>query len=179
LSNPYAAPKARVDDAPPAQGAAYFPVSALKLALMSVATLGLYEIYWFYKNWKAMQESGEKLNAPIRAVFYPLTAYWLFRHIRQRAAAAGVEAGFHAGALATALFFLSGLTWRLPDPWWLISYAAFALLLPVRSAIERINEKAAPGAGHNARFSGWNIFGLVLGAVMFALIILGLVLPQE
>jgi hypothetical protein len=178
-SNPYATPKARVDDAAPAEGTTYFAVSALKLALMSFATLGLYELYWFYKNWKAMQQSGEKLNAPIRAVFYPVTAYWLLRHIRERAEALGVEASFSAGGLATALFFLSAVTWRLPDPWWLIGYAAFVVLLPARAAIERINEKVAPGAERNARFSGWNILGLVFGALMLALIIAGMVLPEE
>jgi hypothetical protein len=29
----------------------YFPVSRLKLAVMSTCTLGIYELYWFYKNW--------------------------------------------------------------------------------------------------------------------------------
>lgn len=29
----------------------YFPVSNTKLVLMSLATLGFYELYWFYKNW--------------------------------------------------------------------------------------------------------------------------------
>jgi hypothetical protein len=178
-SNPYAAPKARVDDAPAPDATAYFPVSRLKLMLMSFATLGLYEVYWFYKNWKAMQATGEKLNAPVRAVFYPVTAYWFFRHLRSRAEAAGVGAGFHAGGLAVALFVISAVTWQLPDPWWLTGYASFLVLLPVRGAIERINRKVAPDADRNARFSGWNIFGLVLGALMLTLIILGMVLPQE
>ena len=44
--NPYAAPAAAVADAAPASGEAlFFPVSRLKFALMSLATLGLYEIY--------------------------------------------------------------------------------------------------------------------------------------
>src|SRR6266571_6685632 len=31
--------------------ASFFVVSPAKLAIMSVATLGLYQIYWFYRNW--------------------------------------------------------------------------------------------------------------------------------
>ena len=29
----------------------FFPVSGLKLVVMSTVTFGLYEIYWFYQNW--------------------------------------------------------------------------------------------------------------------------------
>jgi hypothetical protein len=29
----------------------FFPVSITKFLLLSIGTLGLYEIYWFYKNW--------------------------------------------------------------------------------------------------------------------------------
>ena len=34
----------------------YFPVSNTKLVLLSVCTLGLYEFYWFYKNWALVKE---------------------------------------------------------------------------------------------------------------------------
>ena len=29
----------------------YFPVSLLKLVIMSTCTFGIYELYWFYRNW--------------------------------------------------------------------------------------------------------------------------------
>ena len=29
----------------------YFAVSPLKLVVMSVCTMGGYELYWFYRNW--------------------------------------------------------------------------------------------------------------------------------
>ena len=34
----------------------FFPVSTLKLILMSIVTFGSYEIYWFYKNWKLLNQ---------------------------------------------------------------------------------------------------------------------------
>jgi hypothetical protein len=178
LSNPYAAPKARVEDAAPEGEPAFFAVSRLKFVVMTVATFALYQIYWFYKNWQAMQASGAKLNAPVRALFYPITAFWLFRHIRERALGAGVS-GFPAGWLAAALFMLYMGTIWLPDPWWLLSYLNVLLFFPVLAAVDGVNRKRAPDADPNARLSGWNIFGIVVGGSILVLGLAGLFLLPE
>jgi hypothetical protein len=173
--NPYAPPKTRLDDSPvEAQPTpAFFPVSLLKLAIMSLCTLGFYQIYWFYQNWKAVQRlTGDKLNAPIRAVFYPLTCFWLFGRIREQAEKVGVEVSFKAGALAIAVFVLN-LLWRLPDPYGLVCLLGFAPLLPVQAAVNAINQKVAPGADSNSRFQAWNIAGLAVGGAVVALGIVG------
>jgi hypothetical protein len=177
--NPYAAPTARVDDAAvrPEVEPVFFAVSLLKLALMSVVTLGLYEVYWFYKNWKcAERNNGEKVNAPIRSVFYPLVSYSLFRRIREHARRAGTVE-FPAGWLAAALFLMT-LLWRLPDPWWLAGFLGFLPLYPVQQAVNEINRKLAPEADANARFTGWNIFGLVAGGIVFVLAAIGAFVPH-
>ena len=173
--NPYAPPKARLDDSPVEAQAtpAFFPVSLLKLAIMSLCTLGLYQVYWFYQNWKAVQRlTGEKLNAPIRAIFYPLTCFSLFGRIREKGEKVGVEVSFKAGALAIAVFVLN-LLWRLPDPYGLVSLLGFAPLLPVQAAVNVINRKIAPGTDSNSRFQAWNIAGLAIGGVVLALGIVG------
>lgn len=175
--NPYAAPKAALADAAaPGVQPVFFPVSLLKLTLMSLATLGLYEIYWFYKNWKCVQENfGQKVNAPVRAFFYPLMSYSLFRRIRDHAAGAQLEAKLQAGLLAIAVF-ITAVLYRLPDPWWLVSLLAFLPLLPVQSVVNQINARLAPGADANRRFSGWNIAGLITGGVFCVLAIVGTLL---
>jgi hypothetical protein len=172
--NPYAAPAAAVSDAAPASGEAlFFPVSLVKLTLMSLATLGLYEIYWFYKNWKCVQENfGDKVNAPIRALFYPLTSYSLFKKIREQAGNAQLDGKLQAGLLALTVFLIGAL-WRLPDPWWLVSLLGFLPLLPVQSAVNELNRKLAPQAGGNGSFSGWNIAGLMIGGILLFMAILG------
>ena len=177
--NPYAAPKAALADAAAAEGQpVFFPVSLPKLALMSLATLGLYEIYWFYKNWKCMQENfGHKLNAPIRAFFFPLVSYPLFRQIRDHAAGAQLQSRLQAGPLALAVFLIAVL-YRLPDPWWLVSLLGFLPLLPVQSAVNEINGKFAPGVDRNGRFSGWNIAGMVAGGIVLALAVIGMFVPE-
>src|SRR5688500_20300310 len=130
--NPYAAPAARVDEVAPAgPDAVFFAVSMLKLTVMGVFTFGFYNVYWFYKNWKCVQQLGDDVNAPIRAVFYPLVSYGLFKRVREHAARVGVAAGCPAGMLAVSRFPIyvgaayvdpsgtyvrSGAVLPLPDP---------------------------------------------------------------
>ena len=175
--NPYQAPRTNVADVAGAQEPVFFPISTLKLALMSIVTFGLYEIYWFYQNWKLVQhDPAQKLNAPIRAVFYPIMAYALFRRIAE--AAAREQLGtLQAGALAVAVFVMSAL-WRLPDPWWLVSFLSFVPLLPVQQSVNALNRKLAPQADPNRRFSAWNIFGLVAGGLFFLLALIGVFVPE-
>lgn len=178
--NPYAAPAAKVQDAGVASASepAFFAVSGLKLVLMSLVTLSLYEIYWFYKNWKCVQRTlGEDVNAPIRAPFYPLLSYALFRRIREHARQNGVEPGFPAGFLAVTVFLFAVLV-RLPDPWWLLTYLGFLPLLTVQKAVNALNRELAPEADANTRFTGWNIFGLVVGGILFAMAVLGSFVPE-
>jgi hypothetical protein len=176
--NPYAAPKAALADVPQAGAGepVFFPVSGLKLALMSLVTFGLYEVYWFYKNWQCLQRLGHKLNAPIRAVFYPLTAWWLFKPIAEQARKAGLS--LQAGGLALAVLIFGGL-WRLPEPWWLVSLLGFLPLLPVQQVVNDLNRQVAPDADPNSRFTGANIAALVLGGVLIILTLIGISVPES
>jgi hypothetical protein len=52
--NLYAPPKAVVADAgwiKNGKDVCFFAVSPLKLVVLSVCTLGFYQVYWFYKHW--------------------------------------------------------------------------------------------------------------------------------
>lgn len=175
--DPYAAPKAKVEDAAPADqaGTAYFPVSLLKLAVMCVTTFSIYEIYWFYKNWKNAQRlANVDANAPIRAFFYGITSYWLFQLMRDHAKGVDPALTIAAGPLAIAVLLLAAAA-NLPDPYWLLTFLSFLPLLRVQSAVNRVNRQLAPQADPNARFSGWNIAGALLGGLVVALAVLGLV----
>jgi len=175
-ADPYAVPKAKVEDAAPAAegGSAYFPVSLLKLGVMCLATFNIYQIYWSYKNWKNAQRlANSNANAPIRAFFYGLTSYWLFRHIGDHAKSAEPGLSLPAGPLALAVLALA-LAANLPDPYWLLTLLGFLPLLPVQAAVIRVNVQRAPDADPNARFSGWNIAGVVLGGLLVALAVVGM-----
>ena len=43
----------------------YFPVSLTKLVVISFWTFGLYEIYWFYKNWSLINQREDINIMPV------------------------------------------------------------------------------------------------------------------
>jgi len=60
----------------------YFPVSVAKLVVMSLVTFGLYEIFWFYKNWQLIKLREHSEIRPFwRAFFAIFYCYTLFKHI--------------------------------------------------------------------------------------------------
>jgi hypothetical protein len=75
--------------------------------------------------------------------------------------------------LATAWIAVS-LTWRLPEPYFLIGFLAPLLLVPVQQHVNRTNALVAPGHDENAHFSAWNWLAAVLGGLFIGLIMLGL-----
>jgi hypothetical protein len=178
--DPYAAPAARVEDVVPADGEpVFFAVGTTKFAVMSLATLQLYLVYWFYRNWKCVQRfADDKPNAPVRALFFPLVSYSLFQRINARSTELGVPANVAAGGIAIGLFFLNVVS-RAPDPWWLPTFLQFALLLPVQSAVNRLNAQVAPKADRNVRYSGWNIAAIVVGGLTLLLAIYGTLFPVQ
>ncbi len=85
-TNPYAPPKAAVDDVAPAGAAAepvFFPVSRTKLIVMSTLTLTLYQLVWFYHNWRLIRNRGEPVLPIMRTIFAVFFCYTLFDRIRR------------------------------------------------------------------------------------------------
>ena len=122
----------------------FYPVSTTKLVVLSVCTFGLYHVVWFYKSWKEERErTHEYLSPAWRSVFAPLFAFSLFTRVRDQATELSVPVGYSPLALAATYFVLS-LTWRLPEPYSLMSLLAFLPLLPVRAAVAEINTATAP-----------------------------------
>lgn len=173
--DPYAAPTASVVDVGPAgqREPVFYPVGMLKLVLLSVACLGLYQLYWFYRNWKCVQRlTGAALNAPVRAFFYPVTAWFLFRRIDETQRAHGRPLAMYPGVLA-GLLLACTLAWRLPDPYWLLGVLQFVPLLPVQRAVNALNATLAPQADPNRRWGLGSLLALLIGGSVLALAIIG------
>lgn len=171
-ANPYAPPTAPLAAEADEENRLFFPVGATKLVVMSICTFSLYELYWFYKNFRCMQGHGRDIWPIPRAIFFPFTAYSLFDHVRK----SGIE--LQAGGLAVAVFLLN-VSWRLPDPWSLVSILTFLPLLPARRAIERLNDEAAPDADGNTVIRGWNYAAVVFGGLLWLAAIAGYFLPDQ
>ena len=157
-------------------GPLYFPVSCSKLVVLSISTLGLYVIYWFYRNWKIEQQRAGRGWPILLTFFCPLISYLLFDSIRTnlvRHSLPGIDAGF------LALSFLGfNALWKLPDPYSILSVLAFLPPLIAQASINKLNAQVAPDAPRNERYSGANIWAIVVGALLWVLVILGLFLPD-
>jgi hypothetical protein len=157
----------------------YFPVSVVKLAVMSLCTFGIYELYWFYKNWSAIQERGEPEIMPFgRAFFAPFFCYSLFSKIRATAKSRAIQDPVPAGPLAAGWIIFTILG-RLPDPYWLVSMLSIAFLLPVQEAVNEINATASPEHDPNRTFTRWNVAAIVAGGLFLALILVAEFLPPK
>lgn len=165
-------PPADASASPPATGPLYFTVSGDKLAILSVASFGLYQVYWFYRNWTFSRDHGGRGRWPLpRAVLAPVLSLSLFREMRATLRQHALP-GVPAGLLAALYFALSASALLLPDPWWLTGLLSFAPLLVVQALVNRLHARVAPAAPRNTRYSLGNVALIVLGAVLWFLVFL-------
>jgi hypothetical protein len=157
----------------------FFPVSILKLIVMSVCTFSIYEVYWFYKNWSLIKERTNLDIKPVwRAIFAFFFCYPCFKEIRMRAESLKLKRSFAAGWLAVGWIIFS-LLYKLPDPYWIVTSFAAIFLVPVQSVVNEINEMLVPGHDKNRRFTAWNIIAIVFGGILFILALLSSFIPPE
>ncbi len=82
----------------------FFPVTRLKLVVTSIVTFGLYELYWFCRNWKLLkQRTAPDLMPFWRAFFALFFRYSLFREFKDSAVLRSVSAEFSPGLFAAAV----------------------------------------------------------------------------
>ena len=155
----------------------FFDVSVLKLIVMSTVTFNLYQIYWFYRHWSMAKKRGEDVIPVLRAVFGVLFAYALFKDVRARGRSVSLVLLPSAGAMAF-LYFLMQLTWRLPDPLWLLGFATVMPLAYVQTGIAKLHRALGLDPSINDRFTWLNVVGVILGGLWILLALLGLFLPE-
>lgn len=170
--------EAAVAPLPQEQLPPYFAVSRRKFIVLWFCTLGFYGIYWFYKQWQRVKERERSdIIPPLRAIFSVLFCYSLFDHVNSSARTYDVEGHLASGALAAGFIILS-LLWRLPDPYWLVTFLSVLFLVPAQDLMNKINNKVAPTAPPNAHFTKVNVAGTIVGGLLFLLALIGTFLPE-
>jgi hypothetical protein len=151
----------------------YFSVSPKKLILMSVCTLGVYDLYWFYKNWTYVRYRGRvRIRPALRSSFAIFYCYAIFAEIKTSAEKDKTGISFPAGPLACAWIAAKFLAY-LPGPYGLISYAAPLCMISVQLAANRINDVLSPGYSQNYRCTTGNIITVAIGGLVFVAGIVG------
>ncbi len=123
----------------------FYCVSPTKLAVLSVATFGFYELFWFYRNWTLLKErSGRDISPFWRAFFSPFFYYAFATAVESSAKSIHVATRMAPGALAVFYALLFVGEW-LPAPYWLVCYLTFIPLLPVVQQIRDVHDSKQPG----------------------------------
>ena len=175
----------------------FFQTSLLKIGVLTVATLGLYQLSWIYRQWARRKEHGEDVIPLLRTIFFVLYAYSLFKSVNEEIdLRADLELAQHGSitgdriehlrpGLLTALYLGSSVTARFATGQGLggilnALLASVPLLLttiPLVFVQKKINELHAklgydPSAG--TAFTGGSTAALVLGALFWILVVIGL-----
>ncbi len=156
----------------------FFIVSTKKFTIMSLCTFGIYEYYWFYKNWKFVKKNIKKVSPFWRTVFAIFCCHGLFKIVKEYADQRRVECGYKPDLIAVYYILLS-IVWRAPEPLSLISMMTFVPLLSVQKAINSIKGKVSPLTPDNSKFSAWNIVMIVIGIMVWVLVVMGLFVSEE
>lgn len=141
-----------------------------------MATLGLYPLYWFWQNWRAIKrETGGSQWPWARALFAPIWAFFCFSDLRDAAASRRRQLAFAPGLLA-AMFFLLNLAGRLPNGAALLSVFTFLPLLPVNSLLRRYHVEEKVDMQRMDRFGPWHALLLLAGGSLLLLAVWGFAL---
>ncbi len=152
-----------------------FPVSKMKFIVMSVCTLGFYQLYWAYKNWARIKAAGDESIMPLaRAIFAGIWNFSLFDTVNIRASYEEIPARWSPVFLGMSVIAF-GLSSYLTHGLGAISLLSFLPYLPVVGAIESLNRKQAAITAEtlNDKFSEANIAGIVIGGLVTLLAIVG------
>ena len=157
----------------------YFSLSNTKLVLMCVLTLGFYDLYWFYRNWKAVKLQEQKKISPFwRAFFAIIFCYSLFKRALVSARSKGYQSKATPEVLAAAYIVLNVVANRVDVLWW-AGLFSFVPILIAANAIRYSNVKLDGNLKEHKGLNGPEIAFLVIGLLLWALIALGQFLPEE
>jgi hypothetical protein len=187
--NVYAPPSAVVEEHAPVQVRdEFYVVGKLKLALLLVATFGLYQIYWGYRHWKHYSRThGEKMLPAARSIFQIFYTHALTRSIDESLKASGQRVRWSPGVLAT-VFVLVQIGSRVfermtrsttDSP--ITDALSLGMLLPIGLCMWAIQARAnlacGDAAGARNRRLGWaNGLWIAGGGCLWLLVVAGFLL---
>lgn len=142
----------------------YFTASTYKLVLMSFLTMGIYNQYWFYKNWVAIKKSEKPDILPFwRAIFAQLWSYSVFFRVQRDVNERNISLSVFAGASAFIYFFMQAL-WKLPELYWILGMFSFLPLVPANRAAAELNREKFGLSMKNKKITKWNLLLIILFA---------------
>lgn len=145
--------------------------SLRNLLLLTVFTGGLYEVYWFYRNWHDLDDGDRAEFAPRPALLtigllIPFLNVALVYRQLDRIRGVVTSAGLHAGYSAvwtTFAYFALGVLANL-TMLWALSLLMVLPLLPVQDALNRYWSEREPGTTLREELTPRELAAMALGA---------------
>lgn len=147
-------------------------ISVGKFIFYSIISFGIYEIVWFYRNWKFFKEK-ENLNiSPFwRTIFAIFFIKDLFKRMLKLSQENGYKETYSSGWLTAAWFIITLLS-RLPDPFWSVSMFTFIPLLGPLNAINFYWDKNNKFPERTLEW--WHILLIIIGILWWILVFTGM-----
>jgi hypothetical protein len=154
------------DNANPRIGNIYFYIPVSRLIYMTIFTFGLYQMYWFYKQWFYWAHQHKQIHRSVdRELSWWFFPWMIFEKIETDKELNAVErANFNGGQLFWAWVFCGGflsllqMTISSYNIWYFVLTIVGGILdvyfiLPIQNYINRVNGKLGnrydpPGIGH-------------------------------
>jgi hypothetical protein len=182
MENIYQAPAAPLLES--TQEGDFFVTSIHKMLILSVATMSIYALYWFYKQWSSQRTTIQKNIWPfMRAFFAVFFVHSLARRMNERLDAKQLDTSRYQSA-ATWFVVLDVVTTGLSisTNFWEPPLAAivafdmsgFVALIPLIGLQRKANQASGdPGGQSNSGISAANVLCIVLGLLVWAAVLWG------
>lgn len=161
------------------QSSIYYPYYAVprdKLVIMSVCSLGLYVLYWLYRNWMCVKyREGTKIRPLWRAYFSVLYFYPLARRLRRLMKAEGLSHGIYPLAFLGVYIFGYLLSYD-ESLMFVLSYIVVVPIYAMNEAVRGLNARHGLNCGDD-EFSFWDRIWLLGGTTTLVLAIIMYMFP--
>ncbi len=145
-------------------------ISLNKFIILSILSIGLYEIWWIYKAWRFFKEKNElDIYPAIRALLSVFFLYFLYNRILDYAKDEEYAKSYSPGFLFIGFVSFSLLT-RLPDPIWVIGMIRFVFSIPPFLALNSAKTNSDEiSVVVQEDFNLGQIFLIVIGSIIWIL----------
>ncbi|MDP8260447.1 MAG: hypothetical protein P9L96_05575 [Candidatus Gygaella obscura] len=145
-----------------------------KFIFLSVISLGLYEIYWMYKNWQFIKEKRKLKIIPMaRAIFSLFFIYSFFKNIFLITAEKGYEEKY-SPILLSACFIMLNLLANKDNLMWFMAIFSFVPLVVALNAVNFYWQKTQPKKRIRTNFSKEELLMLYFGLLLILMSVISM-----
>ncbi len=151
-------------------------LSVNKFVILSIVTLGLYELWWIFKSWRFFQDKEKSDIMPaVRTIFSIFYLIPLFNKILNLAKNNGYKHSYVSVFLFVG-FLIVNLLVLLPTPFFLAAIVSFVFLIPPYKALNfAVDYCEGFTIIEQSAFSKRQIFLLIIGVILWILVFVGII----